>query len=88
MTQYNDIENFTQEQLEEFYKLIGQNVAKIRKKHKLSQLKLSQLLNHTSTSLISGAEIYYKKQHFNLEHLIKISFILNEDIYEFFKKQK
>ena len=86
MSEFNDIENFTDEQLEEFYKLIGSNVARLRKKHKLSQLRLSEMLNHTSTSLVSGAEIYYKKQHFNLEHLLKISFVLNEDISEFFKK--
>lgn len=61
------------------------NVARIRKKHKLSQLKLSQLIGHKSTSLLSGAEIYYNKQHFSLEHLAIISYILNEDIEEFFK---
>ncbi len=38
-----------------------------------------------STSLLSGAEIYYNKQHFSLEHLAIISYILNEDIEEFFK---
>ncbi len=57
----------------------------IRKKHKLWQLKLSQLIRHKSTSLLSGAEIYYNKQHFSLEHLAIISYILNEDIEEFFK---
>ena len=69
----------------EFYKKIGSNVARIRKKHKLSQLKLSLLIGHKSTSLLAGAEIYYNKQHFSLEHLANISFVLNEDITEFFK---
>jgi len=58
MEKFNDIEDFTEEEKEKFYKKIGSNVARLRKKHKLSQLKLSQLIGHKSTSLLSGAEIY------------------------------
>lgn len=86
MDDFKNIEDFTEEKKEEFYKNIGKNVAKIRKKHKLSQLKLSQLIGHKSTSLLSGAEIYYNKQHFSLEHLAIISYVLNEDIEKFFKE--
>jgi transcriptional regulator with XRE-family HTH domain len=85
MNKFQNIEEFTDKQKEEFYKRIGSNVARIRKKHKLSQLKLSLLIGHKSTSLLAGAEIYYNKQHFSLEHLANISFVLNEDITEFFK---
>lgn len=85
MEDFRNIEDFTEEEKEEFYKNIGKNVARIRKKHKLSQLKLSQLIGHKSTSLLSGAEIYYNKQHFSLEHLAIISYVLNENIEEFFK---
>lgn len=86
MEEFRNIEDFTEEQLEKFYKKIGSNVARLRKKHKLSQLKLSLLIGHKSTSLVSGAEIYYKKQHFSLEHLAMISYVLNEDIKEFFEE--
>ncbi|AXK48441.1 transcriptional regulator [Aliarcobacter trophiarum LMG 25534] len=86
MENFKNIEDFTEEKKEEFYKNIGKNVARIRKKHRLSQLKLSQLIGHKSTSLLSGAEIYYNKQHFSLEHLAIISYVLNEDIEEFFKE--
>lgn len=85
MEEFRNIEDFTEEQLEKFYKKIGSNVARLRKKHKLSQLKLSLLIGHKSTSLVSGAEIYYKKQHFSLEHLAIISYVLKEDLNEFFK---
>mgnify|MGYP000113602495 FL=1 len=85
MEKFNDIEDFTEEEKEIFYKNIGKNVSRLRKKHNLSQLKLSQLIGHKSTSLLSGAEIYYKKQHFSLEHLASISFVLKEDLNEFFK---
>ena len=86
MEKFNDVENFTEEENVIFYKNIGKNVSRLRKKHNLSQLKLSQLIGHKSTSLLSGAEIYYKKQHFSLEHLAIISYVLNEDIKEFFKE--
>lgn len=85
MEDFKNIEDFTEEKKEVFYKKIGKNVSRIRKKHRLSQLKLSQLIGHKSTSLLSGAEIYYNKQHFSLEHLAIISYVLNEDIEEFFK---
>lgn len=88
MKEFKNIEDFTEEQKENFYKNIGKNVAKMRKKHKLSQLKLSQLIGHKSTSLLSGAEIYYKKQHFSLEHLANISYVLDENIEEFFKEDE
>jgi transcriptional regulator with XRE-family HTH domain len=85
MEDFKDFEDFTEEKKELFFKNIGKNISRIRKKHKLSQLKLSQLMGHKSTSLLSGAEIYYNKQHFSLEHLALIAYILNEDLTEFFK---
>lgn len=82
---FNNIEDFSEKDKEEFYKKIGKNVAEIRKKNNISQLKLSQLLGYKSSSFISGAEIYYRKQHFSLEHLALISYVLNENIEDFFK---
>ena len=70
---------------EELYKRIGQNVAKYRKEKNLSQLDLSLQMGYKSVSVISGAEIYYNGKHFNLEHLLKISQILDVDISEFLK---
>ena len=84
MEQFKDFEDFTEERKVEFYKNIGKNVSTLRKKHKLSQMKLSELIGHKSTSLVSGAEIYYKKQHFSLEHIALIAYVLDEDIKQFF----
>ncbi|MDN5053274.1 helix-turn-helix domain-containing protein [Aliarcobacter butzleri] len=70
---------------EELYKLIGRNVAKFRKQRKLSQLELSLQMGYKSVSVVSGAEIYYNGKHFNLEHLLKISQILDVEIAEFLK---
>ena len=76
------MQNITHEQL---YKTIGKNVAKYRKEKGLSQLDLSLQMEHKSVSVVSGAEIYYNGKHFNLEHLLKISQILDVDISEFLK---
>ena len=70
---------------DELYKIIGQNIAKYRKEKGLSQLDLSLAMGYKSVSVVSGAEIYYNGKHFNLEHLLKISQILNIEISEFLK---
>ena len=70
---------------EQLYKIIGKNVAKFRKEKGLSQLDLSLQMGYKSVSVVSGAEIYYNGKHFNLEHLLKISQILEIDISEFLK---
>lgn len=70
---------------EDFYKIIGKNVAKFRKEKKLSQLDLSLKMDYKSVSVVSGSEIYYNGKHFNLDQLLKISQILDIEICEFFK---
>jgi ribosome-binding protein aMBF1 (putative translation factor) len=77
---FKDIEELKEEELASFYKKVGSNVKALRKKHGISQMQLSQMLNHKSTSLVSGAEVYYNKQHFWLEHLFYISYVFNEPI--------
>jgi len=83
-SEFKSVESFTEQDKEAFFKRIGANVKRVRKKHGLSQMALANLLGHKSTSLVSGAEIYYNKQHFSLEHLCLIAYILDEDIKEFF----
>ncbi|WP_442765652.1 helix-turn-helix domain-containing protein [Sulfurospirillum cavolei] len=67
------------------YKRIGKNVAKIRKAKGISQLDLALAIGLKSVGLISVAEIYHNKKHFNIEHLDRIATILEVDICEFFK---
>ncbi len=66
--------------IDKFYMQIGANVKKYRVKKGYSQLQLALALNHKSVGLVSQAELYLKKQHFNLEHLYKIAYILECDI--------
>jgi transcriptional regulator with XRE-family HTH domain len=70
---------------EELHKLIGSNVARLRKKKNLSQLQLSIEIGNKSPSLISAGEIYTNKRHFNIVQLQKIAKVLDVDICEFFK---
>ncbi len=69
-------------------KRVGQNVAKLRKSKGLSQLDLAFAMELKAVGLVSVAEIYYNKKHFNIEHLNKIAHILEVDICEFFKPLK
>ena len=71
---------------EEFYKLIGRNVAKFRKEKGLSQMKLSLEMGYESVSVVSSAEVYYRGKHFNLGNLHQIAQILEVDFCDFFKK--
>lgn len=70
---------------DELHKLIGGNVAHFRKEANLSQLDLSLEIGNKSPSLLSAAEVYKNKRHFNIIQLHKIAKVLNIDICEFFK---
>lgn len=78
-----EIENLPDDYMQDLHIKIGKNVKKIREEKGLTQLQLSQAIGHKSVTVISRAEIYYKKQHFNIEHLVKIAFVLNVDMCEF-----
>jgi transcriptional regulator with XRE-family HTH domain len=70
---------------DKLYIMIGKNVAKIRKKKGFTQLNLALAMDLKSVGLVSVAEKYHNNKHFNLEHLYKISKVLDVDICEFFK---
>jgi len=76
----NDVESLPENFTETLHKTIGLNVKREREKKELSQLQLSQMIGHKSVTIISRAEIFYKGQHFNIEHLVKIAFVLDIDI--------
>ncbi len=76
---------FDSEQIADFYRLIGQNVKRLRKEKNVSQLELGLAIGHTGVGTISVAEVYYNSKHFNLEHLYKIAAVLECDICEFFR---
>ncbi|HRF57562.1 MAG TPA: helix-turn-helix transcriptional regulator [Campylobacterales bacterium] len=65
--------------------MIGANVARIRRTKGVSQLDLALSIGLKSSGLVSVAEIYHNKRHFNIEHLYKIATVLECDICEFFR---
>lgn len=71
---------FTQKEIDGFYTNIGKNVKKFREEKNMTQLELSYAMGYKSVSLVSAAELYSNKKHFNLEHLYKVSKILDIDI--------
>lgn len=81
----NEVESLFSNIVENVHIQIGKNVQRIRKSKKLSQLKLSLAMGYNSVSVVSCAEIYHNKIHFNIEHLVKIASILQVDIKEFFE---
>jgi len=67
----------------DLHKKIGKNVQLKRAEKGLTQLKLAEDIGHSSTTIISQAELGSKK-HFNIEQLYKISKILECNIADFF----
>ncbi len=76
------IVNFSDKELEIFYKKIGLNVKKIRKKKKLTQMELALSIGHNSVGHIAKAELGKYGKHFNLEQLYKISQVLDVKLSE------
>lgn len=72
-------------QLEQFYKQIGNNVRKARKDKGLTQLETSILIGQRTTSFYSNCENYKNKEKFNLEHLFLLSNIFEIELCELIK---
>lgn len=72
--------------ISDYHRIIGLNVKRVRKEKGISQLDLAHKIGHKSVSIISCAEINHKNNHFNIEHLLKIAYVLEVDIREFFKE--
>lgn len=79
---------FTTSEIEDLHKSIGQNVKKFRTEKGLTQLDLSLEMGYKSVSLVSACEPYTNGKHFNVEHLYKISKILDIPISSFFSISK
>jgi DNA-binding XRE family transcriptional regulator len=73
-----------QDEFELFSQLISNNVKKYRIKKGYTQEKLSLDIGHTSTALISKAENGTYNKHFNIEHIFKISKVLDVPVEKFF----
>lgn len=77
-------DDIDQEELKEFYLKIGKRVKELRKEKGLTQLELAHKIGHQSVALVAKAEIVSYDKHFNLEHLYRISKVLDIKMSEFF----
>lgn len=67
-------------------KLSVKMLLELEKKKKISQLKLANAIGHQNATFFGKAELLAEGKHFNLEHIYKISEVLQIDINEFFVK--
>ena len=67
------------------YTVISNNVKKYRKQKGVSQLQLALDIGLTGNAFIARAENRVNNAHFNIEHIVKISAILDVDLVDFFK---
>lgn len=72
------------ERVDDFYKLVALNVKFIRKIRGKSQLDVALSINIQSTAFYSNCENNKNNKHFNVEHLYKLSVVLEVDIVLFF----
>lgn len=77
-----------EEDIEKIYKRIVKNIKNIRISKNISQEKMALAMGFTTATFYTNAESLKRDKHFNLEHIIKISKILNIDIQEIFKEQE
>lgn len=79
------MQELSKSEIDAMYRKIGTNVMRIRKEKGISQLDLALSIGLKSVGLISVAELYHNKKHFNLEHLYKIAHALNVKVIDFFE---
>lgn len=79
------LKEISSEDIDALHRKIGSNVMRIRKEKSMTQLELALSIGLKSVGLISVAEIYHNKKHFNIEHIYKIATVLEVEMIEFFR---
>lgn len=78
--------DFTEDEIYEFHNKVSLKVKELRKEKNLSQLDLALELGLKNSSFISHAENpKISTHHFSIEHLYKISKILNIELSDILK---
>ena len=74
----------SEEDIEDIYKRISQNIKSIRTSKNISQQEIALAMGFTTPTFYTNAENLKRGKHFNLEHLIRIANYLDVDIKELF----
>lgn len=80
-----EFSRFSQSEIDSIYKTVSANVRKLREAKGFRQLDLALEIDIKSVAFYSNCETNKYDKHFNIEHLYKISKVLEVDICEFFK---
>lgn len=72
--------DISKEEIEIFYKSVSQNVKSRRLALNISQLELALKIGIKSVAFYSNCENLRYGKHFNLEHIYKLSKVLDIDI--------
>ncbi len=83
MDKNDDLEKYS----EEILNRVSKNVMRIRVEKGYSQLKLALEMGLNGAAYLGRMELRKQGYHFNIEHLAKMSRILNVEIEEFFKEK-
>ncbi|HQS67795.1 MAG TPA: transcriptional regulator [Sulfuricurvum sp.] len=65
-----------------YYDALTEHIKSMRQKRKISQLKLSNILGHNSTSFIARIELRQNNANYNLAHLVILAQEWGMDIKE------
>ncbi len=80
---YTEIMN---DEIEEQYKLISKNIKRLRLSKKITQESMALSMGFTTATFYTNAENNRQGKHFNLEHIIKISKIMDIPIGNLFNQ--
>ena len=80
-----DFSNSTKEEIDNFHKIVSNNVENYRLEKGFSQEKLALDIGIKSIAFYSNCENNKYDKHFNLEHLYKISKSLNVPLEDLIK---
>jgi len=75
----------TDQEIDDFKQKISDNIKRIRKEKKYSQLEVALSIGQKSSGFYANAENNSHEKHFNLVHLYKIAKLFEVDVMEFFK---
>ncbi|MCK5293073.1 MAG: helix-turn-helix transcriptional regulator [Arcobacteraceae bacterium] len=75
-----------EEEFDDLFKNITNNVKKYRKEKGFTQEQLSLAIGHSSASMLSKIEAGLENKHFNIRQLYLISKVLNVSLPRFFEE--
>jgi len=75
----------TEQERNQFFQTISNNVKRIRQEKGLSQLDVALQIGQKSSGFYANAENYKHGKHFNLLHLLKLSKLFDVPVTSFFE---